>query len=463
MTQDPMTQDPTESETGRGRGPEADAFVASEKVFADLMEDLRGSPAAGLTHDRLEELIDTRGKDVLRQLFQDHLDLRAVREERDLTASLARGERPEGRTRLERGHHRDLATVVGTVTVRRCALRARGQANIYPADAALSLPTGRHSHGIRRLDVLEAVHSSYDTTLEAIGRRCGPVVGKRQAETLVQAAAADIDAFYRHQVPAPATPEVLLVLQMDAKGVVMRPDALRPATRKAATRATPRFRTRLATGEKANRKRMATLASVYDAIPAPRRPHDVIAVPGGRSDQRPIRPGPHAQAKWLTGSIEADPQTVIAAAFDQAQARDPDHARCWVVLVDGARHQLDLINTEAARRNVRVHILLDLVHVLEYLWKAAWCFHPAGDPAAEDWVAGHALQILTGHAHQTADTIDTQAQTAGLTQNQHNNADETINYLRGKATYLRYDLALQHGWPIATGVIEGACRHLPVD
>jgi hypothetical protein len=265
--------------------------VASEKVFVDLVEDLRGSPAAGLSHDRLEELIDTRGKDVLRQLFQDHLDLRAVREERDLTASLARGERPEGRTRLERGHHRDLATVVGTVTVRRCALRAPGQVNIYPADAALSLPAGRHSHGIRRLDVLEAVHSSYDTAREAIGRRCGPVVGKRQAEGLVQAAAVDIDAFYRHQVPAPATPEVLLVLQMDAKGVVMRPDALRPATRKAATRATPRFRTRLATGEKANRKRMATLASVYDAIPAPRRPHDVIAVPGGRSDQRPIRPG----------------------------------------------------------------------------------------------------------------------------------------------------------------------------
>lgn len=460
MTQDLMTRDECEYEAECGTDSEADVFAASEKVFADLMEDLRGPQAAGLTHDRLEELIGTRGRAVLRQLFQDHLDLRAVREERDLTARLARGERPAGRARLERGHHRDLATVVGTVTVSRCALRAPGQANVYPADAALSLPAGRHSHGLRRLDVLEAVRSSYDTTREAISRRCGPVIGKRQAEGLVQAAATDIEAFYRHRVPAPATPQVLLILSVDAKGIVMRPEALRPATRKAATRATSTFRTRLAAGEKANRKRMATLAGVYDADPAPRRPHDVIATPGGRSDQRPTRPGPHAAAKWLTGSVEADPQTVIAAAFDQAEARDPDHARTWVVLVDGARHQLDLIEAEAARRNVQVHVLLDLVHVLEYLWKAAWCFHPAGDPAAEDWVAAHALQILAGHAHAAADTIDTQAQTAGLTDNQRHNADETIDYLRGKATYLRYDTALQSGWPIATGVIEGACRHL---
>jgi hypothetical protein len=455
-----MTRDETEYETGRQISAEAEAFVASEKVFAALVEDLRGPRAAGLTHDRLEELIDTRGREVLQRLFQDHLDLRAVREERDLTARLARGERPAGRARLERGHHRDLATVVGTVTVSRCALRAPGQANVYPADASLSLPAGRHSHGIRRLDVLEAVRSSYDTTREAISRRCGPVVGKRQAEGLVQAAATDVDAFYRHRVPAPATAEVLLVLSVDAKGIVMRPEALRPATRKAATRATSTFRTRLAAGEKANRKRMATLAGVYDAVPAPRRPHDVIAVPGGRSDQRPVRPGPHAAAKWLTGSVEADSQAVIAAAFDQAEARDPDHARCWVVLVDGAPHQLDLIEAEAARRDVSVHVVLDLVHVLEYLWKAAWCFHPAGDPAAEDWVAAHALQILSGHAHATADAIDTQAQGAGLTDKQRTGADDAIDYLHGKAEYLRYDLALQHGWPIATGVIEGACRHL---
>lgn len=439
---------------------DADPFEASRNVFESLVGELEDEPAAQLTHDRLEDLVEGRGRQLLRRLLQDHLDLRAVREETDLSARRDRGERPAGRARLERGHRRMLATVVGTVTVSRCALRAPGQPNVYPADVGLGLPAGRHSHGLRRLAVLEAVRGSFDTAREAIRRRCGPVAGKRQTENLVAAAAVDIDAFYQQRVAAPCTADTLLVISADGKGIVMRPEALREATRKAAARATSTFRTRLSAGEKANRKRMATLATVYDAVAAPRRPHDVIAVPGGRSGHRTTRPGPRAAGKWLTGSVDKPPAAVIAAAFDQAEARDPDHQRPWIVLVDGARHQIDLITAEAARRDVTVHIVLDLIHVLEHLWTAAWCLHAHDDPAAEDWVAARALQILAGHAADAADTIDTQASTAGLTDGQRTGADTTVGYLRDHDAYLRYDTALEHGWPIATGVIEGACRHL---
>ena len=176
----------------------------------------------------------------------------------------------------------------------------------------------------------------------------------------------------------------LVVLSADSKGIVMRPGALRAATAKAAARL-GKMRTRLSAGEKPNRKRMAALVSVYDAEPAKRRPHDVIAPPGGRSGTRPLRPGPKALAKWLAGSVRKDPAEVIAAAFDEAGARDPGHRRTWVVLVDGAEHQLSLIRAEAARRDVTVHVIIDIIHVLEYLWAAAWSFHAAGDRAAEDW------------------------------------------------------------------------------
>ncbi|MEW2581262.1 hypothetical protein [Streptomyces syringium] len=91
----------------------------------------------------------------------------------------------------------------------------------------------------------------------------------------------------------------MLVISVDGKGIVMRPDALRTATVKAAAaRGTGRFRTRLASGEKPARQRMATLACVYDCEPAPRRPHDVIAPPGGRGGDRVPRPGPKAKGKW---------------------------------------------------------------------------------------------------------------------------------------------------------------------
>ncbi|BAW09315.1 conserved hypothetical protein [Nocardia seriolae] len=328
----------------------------------------------------------------------------------------------------------------------------------------MSLPRGRHSHGLRKQAVLEAVRGSYDTTHAAITDRCGPVAGKRQLEDLVAASAVDIDDFYATRTPQPATRETLLVLSADAKGIVMRPDSLREHTRRAAARATPVFRTRLSSGEKPHRKRMATLAAVYDTAPAPRRPHDVITVPGGpRSPDRAPRPGPHAVNIRRTASLAKDPAAVIAAAFAEADARDPTHERVWIVLVDGDPHQIDRIRAEATRHQVGIHIVLDIVHVIEYVWTAAWCFHVTGDPAAEDWVATRILQILTGHADQAADAIAARADAAGLLPEARGGADAAVRYLRRHLEYLCYDEALTHGWPIATGLIEGAARHLIAD
>jgi hypothetical protein len=100
------------------------------------------------------------------------------------------------------------------------------------------------------------------------------------------------------------------------------------------------------------------------------------------------------------------------------------------------------------------------VHVLEYLWKAAWSLHPAGDPAAEDWVAVKALAVLAGASARVTADIAAETQAAGLTAGQRHGADTCVRYLTGKHEFLRYDKALAAGWPIATGVIEGACRHL---
>jgi hypothetical protein len=430
-------------------------------MFDALAGELAGPAASGLTAFELEELLDESGREVIRQLLQDHLDLRAAREERQARERRAPAAGPDGitRTRLETGHGRLLSTLFGTVTVTRCAWRAPGAPNWCPADAALSLPAGRHSRSLAKLAATEAARGSFDAAHDAIARRCGNVIGKRQLEQAVTGAAADIPAFYAARVPEPCTPETLVVLSADCKGIVMRPGALRAATAKAAARL-GKMRTRLSAGEKPNRKRMACLVTVYDAEPAERRPHDVIAPPGGRHGTRTPRPGPKALAKWLAGSVRNDPAEVIAAAFDEAEARDPGHLRTWVVLVDGAEHQLDLIRAEAARRNAEIHIVIDLIHLLEYIWKAAWGLHDAGDPAAEDWVAVKALAMLAGDSVRVAEEITAQAGSAGLGVSRRNGTDACIRYLSTRHEYLRYDQALANGWPIATGVIEGACRHL---
>jgi len=440
---------------------DASPFAASADLFTTLVAELEGPGAAGLTACGLEDLLAERGREVQRQLLQDHLDLRAAREERAARQHHLAVTGADGitRTRVEAGHHRLLATLFGTVNVTRCAWRRPGAPSLCPADAALSLPAPRCSHALARLAAVEAVRGSFEAAHAAIARRCGPVIGKRQVEQAVVSAAADIAGFYAARIPVPCTASTLLVLSADAKGIVMRPAALRPKTAKAAARQ-GKMRTRLVSGEKPSRKRMATLACVYDTEPAPRRPHDIIAPPGGRNGQRPLRPRPRATGKWLAGSVRHDPAEVIAAAFSQAQARDPRHQRTWVVLADGAEHQLGLIRAEAARRGVTIHIVIDFIHVLEHLWKAAWSLHPAADPAAEDWVAVKALAILAGDSARAAAQITAEADAAGLTAAQRAGTGSCVRYLTGLRDHLRYDQALTAGWPIATGVIEGACRHL---
>src|ERR1039457_755283 len=141
---------------------------------------------------------------------------------------------------------------------------------------------------------VEAARGSFEAAHAAITRRCGPVIGKRQVEQAVVSSAGDIAAFYAARIPEPCTVSTLLVISADAKGIVMRPGALRPATAKAAARES-RMRTRLAAGEKPSRKRMATLACVYDAEPSPRRPHDIIARPAAGTATARRGPGPKRQ------------------------------------------------------------------------------------------------------------------------------------------------------------------------
>ncbi|CAN5115966.1 hypothetical protein BH20ACT16_BH20ACT16_05120 [soil metagenome] len=443
--------------TGEG-GDTSNAFACSRASFEALVGKLGGVASGALEHAELEAMIDRDGRELLRLLLQDHLDLRAARETRLDGVTDADG---IDRRSAERNHDRVLATVFGEVTVRRIAYRSRGARNLCPADADLNLPRERHSHGLRRLAAIEASRGSYDEAAAAITRATGVRPAKRQLEQLALRAATDFAGFQAARERAPAEPGDVLVLSCDGKGVVMRPDALRAPTRTRAACATTKLKTRLSKGEKRNRKRIAEVGAVYDIEPAARTPADVM--PAGDDERAQAKEGPRATHKWLTASVVADAATVVADIFDEADRRDPDHARDWVALVDGNNHQIQRIRAEAAARDKPVAIVCDFVHVLEYLWKAAWSFHAEADPAAEQWVRHHARNVLDGKATRVAGAIRRQATTSALTPKQREGADICARYLTNKAAYLDYPTALTHGWPIATGVIEGACRHLVKD
>ncbi|MCP4989523.1 MAG: hypothetical protein GY928_26760 [Colwellia sp.] len=107
---------------------------------------------------------------------------------------------------------------------------------------------------------------------------------------------------------------------------------------------------------------------------------------------------------------------------------------------------------------VKASIIIDFPHVLEYVWQAAWCFYEKGDDNVEKWVEKHALKILDGHSNQVAKGMRISARKLGITQRV--NIDKCADYLLKNKARLQYGEALKSGYHIASGVIEGACRHL---
>ena len=370
----------------------------------------------------------------------------------------------EGSDHVVRTHHRSAArpmeSIFGTVTVVRDRVGARGASALTPADAVLNMPASRFSFGVLERVAREAIRGSYESAVEAVGATTGAAVAKRQAEELVLAAAVDFDAFYQGTVLDPEDPDgepELMVITADGKGIVMRADGLRPATRAKAAKSRHKLASRLSKGEKRNRKRMAMVAAVYDLVVCPRSAAEVFGDLTG-TDRAP-RPKPKQKRVWASVAKEAG--DVIGEAFAEAQQRDPDHLRRWVVLVDGSASQISAIRAAAKAPKVNVTLVLDFIHVTEYIWAAAWDLFKEGDAAAEGWVRRYLRQILEGRASTVAAAIRRSATCRKL--EKRANVDKAAQYLLGHVDMLRYDEFLRDGLPIATGVIEGACRYLVKD
>jgi len=430
-------------------------FSFAFEQFRDVVTHLCSESSQQLDHGEIEEFLETEGRELLRRLLQGHLDYRAANE--TIWESL------EGHDGIMRSHHRQgcqthLETLFGDVTVTRHAYSAPGKASLFALDAKLNLPPDKYSDGLRRRLAQDVALMSFDEATEHICQTTGGCIPKRQSEEVAVQVAQDFEAFYEmRQAQGAEASEDLLVLSTDGKGIVMRHEDLREATRKAAERASGKRKTRLSPGEKRQRKRMATVASVYTVAPYVRSPQSVM------SQEQAALPRPKVDNKRVWASVEREAEAVIGDLFQEALRRDPKQHREWVVLVDGEPHQLARIQAAAARHQVSVTIVMDFIHVLEYLWDAARSLHPADTEMTEAWVQERAYRVLQGQARQVAAGMRRSATLRGLSDKQRHTIDTCADYLLNRQSYLRYDVFLARGFPIATGVIEGACRHLVKD
>jgi len=441
----------------------ANPFSSSRGCFDQLVSTLSGDETAELDHENVERLIDSGGRELLLRLMQDHLDLRSEREKTTIVPM--RGVDGVERTEVRRST-RLLGTLFGTVGVLRVALVKRGVAGgLRPLDARLNLPDGKYSGGVARRLAWEVSESSYDTALASLRRSTGATIAKRQAEELAAGLTRDFEQFYLAQPSEPVGRESLLVLSFDGCGVVMRPEGLRAGTRKKAGMGRRRStaETVAATRQlsvRKNRKRMAEVAAVYDLEAVSRSPEDIVRE---LRQSGPHKPRPRAKNKRVWASLERGMGDVIDEAIVEAGVRDENGERRWVAVVDGNEEQIRWIHTMGANYGVQVTIVVDFIHVLGYLWKAGKAL-AGDDPAAiEKWVSERSLRILRGKASSVAGGMRRSATVRGLHDSARKAVDDCARYLLNHKVYLRYHEYLRDGLPIASGVIEGACRSLVRD
>jgi len=419
---------------------EAAKGLTAETVLANTRTQLASDEMMRSEHDAIEEYAKSQGREIVRLLIQDHFTMRGLA----LANVPVLGRDGRERSHLRLGTHRRLITSVGEVEVPRASYAGRGLSSLHPVDADLNLPADDYSFPVRKSIAHLAAEMSFERAGQEFERSTGVHVALRQVEELTRRSACDMGAFYETRPPRDASlTSELLVMSVDQKGIVMRAEHLREATRQRAAETEPKLESRLTRGEKSNRKRMATVAAVYTISPHERTHKDVVD--GLRGIRR------------LEPSALKPPKPEYN---DEAERRDPLRTKRWFVLIDGDPKLKKAISAEARRRRCAPTIVLDFIHALEYLWKAGHALFAEGSKELENWVLMRLSWILRGKSSDVAAGMRRSATKRGLSTSERKPIDEAARYFIKRRKMMGYKEALAVGTPISSGVIEGTCRSL---
>ena len=346
-------------------------------------------------------------------------------------------------------------SVFGKVLFRRHYFCAPEHPGVCPLDADLSLPPRCYSDLLRDWAEYGSTNESYNESIKALERILGFSIPKLALETSVQADAADIDAFYEQKpLPPPEAEGAILVAQADGKGVPMVRD--QPAAPPA----------RRGKGEKRTQKKEAVVTTHYTIAPYVRTPQDVAAAllpdspsssqTGVKAPARPQRPVP--VGKEVRATL-AGKDAAFERLTRRVAQREGSHIQHRVALTDGAEPLQERFLTWLPM----FVLVLDIIHAVEYLWSAVNAWMGETHPNRTAWVKEQLLHILSGRTQTVIETLEQLAQDPALSSAQCQALNTTIGYYRRNLPYMRYDQYLARGWPIGTGVVEGACGHLVKD
>jgi hypothetical protein len=339
-------------------------------------------------------------------------------------------------------------SVFGNLAVHRHYFITPGHAGCCPLDADVSLPERCYSDLLREWTDYDATDGAYRETTSTITQILGLDLSIQALETNVITDARDVSAFYDQPPPPhPPTPlGTIVVAQADGKGVpmVQPPPATRPL--------------RLGKGQKRTKKKEAIVTALYTIMPYVRTPDEVLATLM-RDPAPPVRRDrPQPVGKALRATLDGKTAAVTKLA-QRAALRDGPQVRDRVALTDGAEALQSQMQTQLPTYT----LVLDSIHVSEYLWETANALWGETHPERQPWVRTHLGAILHGQTAQVMVALkalqDAPAQTAA----QREVLRTTIGYYQRNLNYMHYDDYLARGWPIGTGVVEGACGHVVKD
>ena len=449
------------------------AFQRAKEFFEQSTNYARNAAQQFVPHGLVEQQLRINAQQLMNCLFQAYIDQAAL-----LQAQLATQDAPAGSTFRWRG--RTLASWFGPIRICRLGEYFAGSHEAwFGLDQTIELPQKRYSQGTQRAVVKYCTVMSFESSNDFIEREsCGAVsIGTRQMTEIMQHVALDIDDFLKerndsvlHVANDTELEAKLLIGSCDATGIEVIERDLREETRKARAEATcePKRRGDPMTSKKPERKhsmRMAMVTAVWDQPRTIRSVEQVIEALRRESTDGSERQNKLAapENKVLDASMVESEGEKVEDMLAEMERRDPGHQRTWVILVDGKSSQLAAIKRGCERLGVQVTLVVDLLHVIHYVWQAGKELFSEDKQKLHGWVEERVERLLKGEVSEVARGIRQSATKRGLQGESRKKVDTAVDYFLERKEYMNYDEYLENGLPIATGVIEGACRHLVND
>lgn len=344
---------------------------------------------------------------------------------------------------------RNYYSIFGKLPFWRPYFYTQGIGGASPLDEQLSLGDDCYSDLVRELAEYLGVDVTYAKVNHIFARLLGQGLSTQAIGSMMAEDAVDVEPYYEQKrAPDVVSEAAILVAQADGKGVPMVRE--KPAVPKA----------RLGKGGKRSKKKEAMVTSSYTIAPHPRIPEAVVASFFGQ-DLSPLPSSQrhsHPQNKQVWATL-AGKDTALVRLASQVAKRDDAHIQHRVALTDGCA----ALQQRMQKYLPDFTLVLDFVHASEYLWKAANALFGEQSPQRNPWVEAQALQILSGRTHQVIADLQSLLDKPRRSQAQRKALTSAANYFQRNRPYMDYHLYLAQGWPIASGVIEGACRHLVKD